>query len=163
MKTSNFIKLSLKRKINILFISCLFFTFIANAQVSKVVAVDGYFTNKDSAYVISHLGKKFIKEIINISPDSAQTLIGEDGKFGILSISTIDPKNEKSKYFKSEDNKLFKGNPRLFIGGEDAGHIDVSRVNLEVFPEIRVLSQLESAQLYGKEKKYGIIFIKSQK
>jgi hypothetical protein len=130
-----------------------------NAQENIVVAVDGFFTNKDSTSVVNHLELDFIKEITNIPPDSAQVLIGEIGKGGIINIVTIDTKSKKSKYFQSEDNLLFENNPSCFVNDKEVDKSGISSLNPSKIISVNIISQLKSAQLYGKEKKCGVILV----
>lgn len=149
----------MKRKFKLVFFFCVFFMSIVNAQKNTVVAVDGFFTNKDSNYVFNYLGKDFTKEIIDIPPDSAQVLIGEIGKSGIINIITIDPKSKKSKYFQLKDNLLFENNPSYYINNKEVDKSEISLINPSKIISVNIISQLKSVQLYGKEKKCGVILI----
>ena len=154
--------MNIKRKLKLVLFFCIFFAFILNAQEKIVVAVDGFFTNKDSNDVVNYLGEGFIKEIINIPPDSAQVLIGEIGKSGITNIITIAPASEKSRYFRLEDNSLFENNPSCFINNKEVDKSEISLLNPSKIISVNIIPQLESARLYGKEKKCGVILVKAK-
>jgi hypothetical protein len=149
----------MKRKLQLLLFFCIFSTLTLKAQKEIVVAVDGFFTNKDSNYVVNHLGEGYIKETIIIPPDSAQVLIGEIGKSGIINIVTIDPKSKKSRYFRLEDNSLFENNPSYFINNKEVDKSEISLLDPSKIISVNFISQLKSAQLYGKERKYGVILV----
>lgn len=153
----------MKQKIKSVLFFCIFFASILNAQEKTVVSVDGFFTNKDSNDVVNHLGGSFIKEITNIPPDSAQVLIGEIGKSGILNIITIDPASEKSRYFRRKGNSLFENNPSCFINNKEVDKSEISLLNPSEIVSVNIIPQLESARLYGKEKKYGVILVTTKK
>ena len=151
--------MNMKRKFQLVLFFCIFFALTLKAQEKIVVAVDGFFTNKDSNYVVNHLGEGFIKETINIPPDSAQVLIGEIGKSGIINIVTVDPKNKKSKDFQLEDNLLFENNPSCFINNREVDKSEISLLNPSKIVSVNIIPQLKSAQLYGKERKCGVILV----
>lgn len=151
--------MSMKRKLQLILFFCIFFSVALNAQEKIVVAVDGFFTNKDSTYVVNHLGTHFIKEIKNIPPDSAQVLIGKIGKSGIINIVTTDPVSKKSRYFRLEDNSLFENNPSCFINNKEVDKSEISLLNPSKIVSVNIIPQLKSAQLYGKEKKCGVILV----
>ncbi len=152
----------MKRKLKLVVFFCIFFALTLNAQEKIVVAVDGFFTNKDSSDVVTHLGEGFIKEIINIPSDSAQVLIGEIGKSGIINIITIAPASKESRYFRLEDNSLFENNPSCFINNKEVDISEISLLNPSKIVSVKIIPQLESARLYGKEKKFGVISVTSK-
>lgn len=151
----------MKRKFQLVFFSCIFFLSMVNAQDNIVVAVDGFFTNKDSSYVLNHLGPDFVKEIVNIPPDSSQVLLGEIGKFGIINIVTMDRRSKKSKYFQLENNLLFELNPIYFLNDKEVNKsmIEVALSNPSKLVSVNIIAQLESIQMYGKEKKGGVVLV----
>lgn len=147
------------RKLQLVLFFCIFFALKLYAQEKIIVAVDGFFTNKDSNYVVTHLGEGFIKEIINIPPDSAQVLIGDIGKSGIINIITIAPAGGKSRYFRLEGNSLFENNPSCFINNKEVDKSEISLLNPSKIVSVNIIPPLESARLYGKEKKCGVILV----
>ena len=152
----------MRMKFQLVFFASLFFISILQAQEHRVIAVDGYFTNKDSSYVVNYLGSEFIKETTNIPSDSAQVLIGEMGKFGITNIMTNNPSDNKSKYFQTDDNLLFEIKPTYFVNDKEVDKTVVSKLHPSTLISVSILSQLKSAQKYGKEKKYGAVSIKQR-
>lgn len=151
--------MSLNRKSGLVLFFFLFFTITLNAQEKAVIAVDGYFTNKDSAEVVALLGEGFIKELIKIPPDSAQILIGEFGRYGILNIITNAHLSEKSKYFRSKENSLYEGNPSYLINNKEVDKSEISLLNPSKIISVNTISQLESALRYGKEKRFGAVLV----
>ena len=119
-------------------------------------------TNKDSNYVVNHLGSEFIKEVVNIPSDSAQALIGEMGKFGITNFITNNPIDDKSQYFQMDDNLLFEIKPTWFVNDKEVDKTVVSKLHPSTIISVSILSQLMSAQKYGKEKRYGAVSIKQR-
>jgi hypothetical protein len=149
-------------KFQIVFFASLFFISILQAQEHRVIAVDGYFTNKDSSYVVNYLGSEFIKEVVNIPSDSAQVLIGEIGKMGITNIITINPRDNKSQELRTKENLLFEIKPTYFVNDKEVDKTVVSKLHPSTFISVSILSQLMSAQKYGKEKRYGAVSIKQR-
>ena len=121
----------MRRKFQLLFFTGLFFISILQAQDHRVIAVDGYFTNKDSNYVVNYLGSEFIKEVVNIPSDSAEVLIGEMGKFGITNFITNNPIDDKSMYFQTDDNLLFEIKPTCFVNDKEVDKTEVSKILLQ--------------------------------
>ena len=119
-------------------------------------------TNKDSNYVVNHLGSEFIKEVVNIPSDSAQALIGEMGKFGITNFITNNPIDDKSQYFQMDDNLLFEIKPTWFVNDKEVDKTVVSKLHPSTIISVSILSPLMSAQKYGKEKRYGAVSIKQR-
>lgn len=144
-----------------LFSSILLITFV-NAQQHIIVSVDGFFTNKDSSYVLEYVGAENIKKIVHIPPDSSQILLGEIGKSGILNFVSIDPKSNKSKHFRKRENLLFENNPSYFINNNQVPQSEISTINPSKIISVTILSQLRSVQLYGQEKRNGVVIIKAR-
>lgn len=149
-------------KFQLVFFASLFFISILQAQEHKVIAVDGYFTNKDSSYVVNYLGSEFIKKVVNIPSDSAQALIGEIGKMGITNIITVDPGGDKSQYFRTKDNLLFEMKPAYFVNDKEVDKMVMSKLHPSTFISVSILPPLMSAQKYGKERRYGAVSIKQR-
>ena len=147
-------------KFQIVFFTSFVFISILQAQEHRVIAVDGYFTNKDSSYVVNNLGIEFIKEVVNINSDSAQVLIGETGKMGITNIITINPQEDKSQDFRTKENLLFEIKPTYFVNDKEVDKTVMSKLHPSTFISVSIFSQLMSAQKYGKEKRYGAVSIK---
>ena len=152
----------MRRKFQLVFFTTLIFISLLQAQEHRVIAVDGYFTNKDSSYVVNYLGSEFIKEVVNIHCDSAQVLIGEIGKMGITNIITINPRDNKSQDFRTKENLLFEIKPAYFVNDKEVDKTVMSKLHPSTFISVSILSQLMSAQKYGKEKRYGAISIKQR-
>jgi hypothetical protein len=133
------------------------------AQNRPVVAVDGYFTKKDSSFVFEYLGKNLIKQIDAILPDSAKKIIGDQGKYGIVNFSTYNPNNEKVKLFRNNENKLFQEKPVTIVNGMEVKNFEMSMLDPAKIISVEILTPLRSAQKFGKDRKSGVVIIKVNK
>lgn len=146
--------------------SFLMFLFIAftisglAAQDKPVVVVNGYFTNKDSSFVFEYLGKNLIKRVDVILPDSAKKIIGDVGKFGIINFSTYDLNDEKAKFFRNNENILYKEKHVVIVNGIEVKDFDMNSLNPAKIISVEILTPLGSAQKYGEARKGGMISIK---
>lgn len=148
----------------VLVLAVLFYASIVNAQQKRVVVVDGYFTQKDSTYVVDYLGTDYIKEVSHISSDSALVLIGNTGMHGILNIITTNPQSLKSKHFREKENLLFSTSVAYFINGKEVSKmmLETAMRNPAKLISVNTITPLKAAQMYGIEKKGGVVFVKKR-
>lgn len=131
------------------------------AQNKPIVVVDGFFTNKDSAFVVEYL-RENIKEITTINPDSSQKILGEKGKYGIVNILTHTPQNKKSKFFRTKENIMFGEEKNIIVDGNEVEDFDVNSLNPEKIVAVKIFTPLKSVQKYGMSRRGGVIIIETK-
>ena len=128
---------------------------------SPIIAVDGYFTNKDSIFVVGYL-KENIKQITVIPSDSAQKILGKKGEFGIISISTNNSQSEMSRTFRAKENILFKEGKNFIIDEQEVEGFSMNSLISENIVAVEIFTPLKSAQLYGESKIGGVVKIRTK-
>ena len=116
--------------IGILFLT----TFKSIGQNQLLVVVDGFFTHKDSSFVVNYLDDE-IKCMQVISRDSLKETLGEYAREGVL---LIDTKNRNDEY----------------KNGFDLNSLDPTTIE-----KIEIIHPYNAIMEYGLEMKSGIINI----
>ena len=134
----------------------------SQAQNKKAVAVDGYFTCKDSAFVSEYLGTDNIQSVISLQPDSARKLLGDAGNKGLVVFKSSDPHGKKSTYFRQKENKLMTKPVSYFLDGTEMENFRVNSINPASIKTVNVYTPLGAAQKYGKAKNGGVVLVKTK-
>ena len=113
--------------------------------------VDGFFLKMDKTEAIDILGVEFINDTAFVKPDSAVTLIGEYGKYGLFVIKTTDPKSMRSMSLRTGDRLFFTDIPTIYINGSIRTNFDLNSVDPQKIDSINIISPLTSVKEEGME------------
>jgi hypothetical protein len=127
----------------------------ALGQDQKVVVVNGFLTNKDSAYVVNYFQDDILSMEI-LPPDSAKLLIGEYGNNGIVVIRTL---GLNPNIFFKKEHLLFKDPPNIFLNDQYKEDLDMSMIDQQTIEKINITSQYDAIIKYGVEMKSGILWV----
>ena len=132
----------------------------ANAQNKPIVVVDGYFTVLDSTEVFSYLkDKEILDKVVRIDADSAMNLLGPEGVGGIIKLNTTNSRSEHSKYFRSDENRKYGGEPSYFIEEQLQENFDPNAFDFQKVKSIEVIFPLTAVQRFGREFVTGAVVI----
>ena len=134
----------------------------SRAQNSKAVAVDGYFTNRDSVFVSEYLGPDNIISVIELQTDSAVQLLGDAGKKGLIIFKSSDPHGEKSAYFRRQENRLITKPVSYIVNGAEPENFKMNSIDPASIKSVNVYTPLGAAQKFGCEKNGGVVFIQTK-
>ena len=129
----------------------------ALGQDQKLVVVDGFLTNKDSAYVVNYFQDDILSMEI-LHPDSSKLLIGEYGNNGILVIRTLGLNVHRPNIFYKEEYQLFSDKPKIFLDDQYREDLETSMVldDSQKIDRVAVISPFEAIIEYGMEMKGGV-------
>ena len=136
----------------------------ALGQDQKVVVVNGFFTNKDSAYVVNYFQDDILSMEI-LPPDSAKLLIGEYGNNGIIVIRTLGLNVHRPNIFYKEEHQLFIDKPKIILDDEYREDLEPGMVlsDSQRIDSLVIISPFEAIIAYGSEMKGGVWNVYSKK
>jgi predicted DNA-binding protein YlxM (UPF0122 family) len=133
----------------------------ALGQDQKLVVVNGFLTNKDSAYVVNYFQDDILSMEI-LPPDSAKLLIGEYGNYGIIVIRTLGLNVHRPNIFFKEEHRLFSDKPKIILDDEYREDLDINMIidpgkfDTSSIDKIKVISPFNAVAKYGFEMKGGV-------
>jgi hypothetical protein len=136
----------------------------ALGQDQKVVVVNGFFTNKDSAYVVNYFQGDILSMDI-LTPDSAKLLIGEHGNNGIVVIRTLGLNVHRPNIFYKQEHQLFSDKPKIILDDQFREDLEPSMIMNETrkIDSVKLISPFEAIIAYGSEMKGGVWKVYSKK
>ena len=149
-------------KTHFLILVFIFSAFISFGQ-NPITVVDGFFLKMSKNSAIEQIGYKNIQDTSLIKPDSARTLIGKNGEYGLFIIRTKDPGNPVYFPLRSKDNLFFDQNPAIIINDTLMTGIDLNTIDPMKVDSIQIISPLTAVTDKGIAWAGGIIKIWKKK
>ncbi|MEQ8473109.1 MAG: hypothetical protein RIC35_18080 [Marinoscillum sp.] len=135
----------------------------ANAQTTQpLVCLDKVFIQYDSIEVVNNLGLERIKSYSFLNADTAQSLIGEYGRFGIIFLESVEPDDSIVSKIRNYQFKPEKAELNLIVNGETKETSYMQKLNPHEIKSIKVLRPLDAVIEFGVEMINGIIIIETK-
>ena len=112
-----------------------------------LIVVNGLkFLPKDTLNALESINPNDIKSINVLKGEEALTLYGEEGKYGVILVTT-----------KSFSNKV--NEPIYFVDGIRTETLDISKLDANNVESVEVITDKSILSIYGEEGKNGVVKI----